>query len=72
MGGEYEMEKIRKAIKKYCYTHENAECDKHTFLLDYNGDTQNAINLRLLESLIERHFDVKYRAGYLWTRELRV
>ena len=72
MEGECEMEKIKKAIKKYCYTHENTECDKHTFLLDYNGDTQNAINLRLLESLIERHFDVKYRASYLWTRELRV
>lgn len=64
--------KIKKAIKKYCYTHGNTECDKQTFLLDYNGDTQNAINLRLLESLIERHFDVKYRTSYLWMRELRV
>ena len=65
------MERIRKAIKKYCYTHENTECDKHTFLLDYNGDTQNVINLRLLESLIEKHFNVTYRASYLSIRELR-
>lgn len=65
------MERIRKAIKKYCYTHENTESGKHTFLLNYNGDTQNAINLRLIESLIEKHFNVTYRASYLGIRELR-
>lgn len=66
------MERIRKAIIKYCSKNKITYCSGKYFLLDYSAsDRQLAINLSLLESLIEKHFNVTYRASYLGIRELR-
>ena len=65
-------EKMKEKIIKYCSNNKIAFCSGKYFLLDYGAcDRQLAINLRLLEALIERHFTVTYRASYLGIRELR-
>jgi hypothetical protein len=63
---------MRDKIIKYCGRSKIVYCSGKYFLLDYSAcDKQLAINLSLLESLIEKHFNVTYRAGYLGIRELR-
>ena len=63
---------MKDKIIKYCGRSKIAYCSGKYFLLDYNAcDKQLAINLSLLESLIEKHFNVTYRLSYLGIRELR-
>ena len=63
---------MRNKIIEYCYRNKIAYCSGKYFLLDYSAcNRQLAINLSLLESLIEKHFNITYRASYLGTRELR-
>jgi hypothetical protein len=63
---------MKDKIIKYCGRCKIAYCSGKYFLLDYSAcDRQLAINLSLLESLIEKHFNVTYRSSYLGIRELR-
>lgn len=65
---------IKEKIIKWCGQNKLAFCSGSYFLLDYS-ECGNEVNLHsglnLLERLIEKHFNITYRASYLGIRELQ-
>ena len=54
--------KLKRKIKKYAYNTPGVDVTKNYFLLDYG--TGEPVNLRTLENLIKKHFNILYIRAY--------